>query len=356
MKTIELDYHLPPERIAQHSVHPRDASKLMVVNRANGATEHIIFKDIVKFLRRGDLLVFNNTKVFRARLRGRIDSRDAKVLDAEILLLRPRGTAWECLGKPGKRLHVGAVIAFSKTVRGEVIERLDNGQFTMQFFAGPKKMSHQKLMQFTAAHGEIPLPPYVAHGPTKLSDYQTIFAKHVGSVAAPTAGFHFTRPLRTRLKKIGVQFAQVTLHVGIGTFQPIKTERVEDHVMHAEMVSVCASDAKKIAAAKHDGRRVIAVGTTSTRALEGAADAMLSGKPFCGDVNIFITPRYQFRVIDALITNFHLPKSTLLLLVSAFLSDGRAGARGVKKLKSLYAHAIGRDYRFFSFGDAMFFL
>lgn len=344
MFTHELDYHLPSDRIAQRSVHPRDTSKLFVFDRASGAQSHVQFRDIVNFLRRGDLLVFNNTKVFRARLRAGA---------TEVLLLRPTRVsgAWQCLGKPGKKLQVGAAVQFTKIVRGTVTAREDSGQFVMQFFSGAKKMSHQQLIIFADAHGEIPLPPYVTRGTKKLSEYQTIFAKHVGSVAAPTAAFHFTRRLRSQLKKMGVQCAEVTLHVGIGTFQPIKTERVEDHTMHAEMVGVCVSDARKIAAAKRDGRRVIAVGTTTTRALEGAANAVLAGEQFYGDVNMFITPGYRFRVIDALVTNFHLPKSTLMLLVSAFLSSR---TDGIKKLQAIYVSAITRGYRFYSFGDAMF--
>ncbi|OGH61110.1 MAG: tRNA preQ1(34) S-adenosylmethionine ribosyltransferase-isomerase QueA [Candidatus Magasanikbacteria bacterium RIFCSPHIGHO2_01_FULL_50_8] len=345
MKTSELDYVLPPERIAQKSVQPRDTSKMMVFDRATGAVEHRQFCDIANFLRRGDLLVFNNTKVFRARLRGRVGEHAV-----EILLLRPHGDVWECLGKPGKRLRVGAKIIFSRTTAATVLERFENGSFIVQFFSGAKKMSHQQLMKFANAHGEIPLPPYVSSGPTKLSDYQTVYAKQVGSVAAPTAGFHFTRALRVRLKKMGVQFAEVTLHVGIGTFQPIKTEHVDDHQMHAEMVGVCASDAQKIAHAKKEGRRVIAVGTTTTRALEGAADAVLNGAAWYGDVDIFIHPGFQFRVVDALVTNFHLPKSTLMLLVSAMIGEPHGG---LKKLKELYAVAIQQKYRFYSFGDAL---
>ncbi len=346
MKTSELEYSLPPERIAQQSVRPRDASKLMVVDRGSDGVSHQTFRDIIGFLRRGDLLVFNNTKVFRARLRGRVDKHDV-----EVLLVRPHGSEWRCLGKPSKRLPVGAEIIFSRTTHARVIHRFENGQFSAQFYLCRKKISHAALIAFANTHGEIPLPPYVTGGPTKLHDYQTVYAKRIGSVAAPTAGFHFTRALRARLKKAGVSFAEVTLHVGIGTFQPIKTDRVSAHTMHAEMVSVCAADARKISAAKRAGRRVIAVGTTTTRALEGAADAMLAGQPWYGDVNIFIRPPFTFRVVDALVTNFHLPKSTLMLLVGAFLGT-RAG--GVKKLKNLYAMAIANNYRFYSFGDAMF--
>ncbi|MCX6781189.1 MAG: S-adenosylmethionine:tRNA ribosyltransferase-isomerase [Candidatus Magasanikbacteria bacterium] len=267
MKTAELDYFLPPEQIAQRSVEPRDHSKLLVADRVSGEMEHLQFYDIVKFLRPDDILVFNNTKVFRARLR---------VGAIEILLLRPANDAW-------------------------------------------------------------------------LAEYQTVYARHTGSVAAPTAGFHFTKELREKIQSLGVTFLEVTLHVGIGTFQPVKTELVEAHPMHSEWVNVDAETAGAIAAAKKAGRRVIAVGTTTTRALEGAAAEILAGKSFEGDVNIFINPGYKFKIIDGLVTNFHLPKSTLLLLVSAFLGDD-----GLDRLKKIYADAITRKYRFFSFGDGMF--
>lgn len=350
MKTSELDYHLPNERIAQRSVSPRDTSKLLVFDCAAQQAEHEIFKDIAQYLRRGDVLVFNNTKVFRARLRGMIGEHEA-----EVLLLRPHMGAWMCLGKPGKRLQVGVEVVFSKIVRGFVAERFDNGQFVMKFENAKKKMTDKQVIAFANKQGEIPLPPYVANGPTKISEYQTVYAKHVGSVAAPTAGFHFTRALRARLKKMGVQFVEVTLHVGIGTFQPIKTDDIESHVMHGEMVGIGVAESRKIARAKKEGRRVIAVGTTTTRALEGSADEVLAGKASCKDVNMFINPGYQFRVIDGLVTNFHLPKSTLMLLVGALLQQ-KTGNDGVQVLKRLYTDAIGRSYRFYSFGDAMFIL
>ena len=206
-----------------------------------------------------------------------------------------------------------------------------------------------EVIDFANEHGEIPLPPYVKNGPTTLGEYQTVYARHTGSVAAPTAGFHFTEDLRAKIQASGVTFLEVTLHVGIGTFQPVKTEEVEAHPMHSEWVSVDRETAGAIAEAKKVGRRVIAVGTTTTRALEGAAEKILAGESFEGDINIFINPGYTFKIIDGLVTNFHLPKSTLLLLVSAFLGEG-----GLEHLKKIYADAINREYRFFSFGDGMF--
>ncbi len=361
MKTSELEYFLPPEQIAQASVRPRDASKLLVVDAASKKTQHMVFRDIETLLRRGDVLVFNNTKVFRARLRGKTKNGG----DVEILLVRPVADGgFECLGKPAKRLRVGDEIIFSDVVHGSVRVRRENGEFVMDFFRAhrgvhgseqvknSKSMSQSAVIRFANVHGEIPLPPYVANGPEKLSQYQTVYARHVGSVAAPTAGFHFTRSLRARLLKKGVQFAEVTLHVGIGTFQTIKTDEIDEHKMHSELVDISLRDAKKIAAAHSARRRVIAVGTTTTRALEGASDAVLSGRAWTGDVHMFIRPGYKFQVISGLITNFHLPKSTLLLLVGALIQE-KTGADGIPHLKKLYSEAIARNYRFFSFGDAM---
>ena len=340
MKTSELDYFLPTERIAQKSVEPRDHSKLLVVDRTSGETRHEQFFDIVKYLRPDDVLVFNNTKVFRARLR---------VGTVEILLLRPSSEAWLCLGKPGKKLQPGMRVELPGTVIGEVTVRHEDGEFEMKFSRGGEKMSAAEVIDFANEHGEIPLPPYVKNGPTTLGEYQTVYARHTGSVAAPTAGFHFTEDLRAKIQASGVTFLEVTLHVGIGTFQPVKTEEVEAHPMHSEWVSVDRETAGAIAEAKKVGRRVIAVGTTTTRALEGAAEKILAGESFEGDINIFINPGYTFKIIDGLVTNFHLPKSTLLLLVSAFLGEG-----WLEHLKKIYADAINREYRFFSFGDGMF--
>lgn len=344
MKTSELDYRLPDRLIAQHSVSPRDASKLFVYDRAKGIVQHRVFSEISNFLQPGDLLVFNNSKVFRARL------FDVSGL-IEIFLLRPRGEeGWECLGKPGKKLQVGAEIILAPTVSGRVCERFDNGRFLLEFIRAGKKMSAEQVIVFANKVGEIPIPPYVAQKPIELSDYQTVYAKHTGSVAAPTAGFHFTKRLLAELKRKKINTAEVTLHVGIGTFQPIKTDTIEEHDMHFEWAEISEATAQAIAETKARGGRVIAVGTTTVRALEG-----LEGKVGQGDVNIFINPGYEFKIIDALVTNFHLPRSTLMLLVSAFLQF-RHGGDGLALLKSLYAEAVAEEYRFYSFGDGMLIL
>ncbi len=341
MKTNELDYFLPPERIAQHSVSPRDASKLLVYDRATGMTQHKTFRDVGEFLRPDDLLVFNNSKVFRARLFDRTGQ-------IEIFLLRPHGdVGWECLGKPGRRLRVDDEVVLSTRVRGRVVQRFENGRFVFSFVRDGKMMSVSEVIAFANKIGEIPIPPYVGEKPLSLSRYQTVYAKHAGSVAAPTAGFHFTRRLLGSLRGRGVRLAEVTLHVGIGTFQPIKTETIEAHTMHREWADISVETARLIAETKARGGRVIAVGTTTVRALEG-----LGGHAGSDDVNIFINPGYSFKVIDGLITNFHLPRSTLLLLVSAFLGE----ADGLDVLKNIYNDAIARDYRFYSFGDALLIL
>lgn len=339
MKTSELDYNLPDSNIAQYSVTPRDSSKLFVFNTKTNAREHNVFRNIGEFLNPGDLLVFNNSKVFRARL---FDITH----NIEIFLLRPREAGWECLGKPGKRLQVGAEIQLSKTVVGRVIERFENGRFLFTFLRGGKQMTFAQVIAFANKVGEIPIPPYVANKPLTLSKYQTVYAKHTGSVAAPTAGFHFTKALLTELAAQGVKTAEVTLHVGIGTFQPIKTDEIEAHEMHHEWAEISEETAKAIKEAKARGSRVVAVGTTTVRALEG-----LSGVAGSGDVNIFINPGYQFKVIDALVTNFHLPRSTLMLLVGAFIQH-KQGGDGLATLKSLYNEAVAHGYRFYSFGDA----
>lgn len=340
MKTDVLDYELPGSAIAQHSVSPRDASKLMVFNRASGSLEHTNFSQIGQFLRPGDLLVFNNSKVFRARLH---DLGGA----IEIFLLRPQGAFWDCLGKPGRKLQVGARVEFEGGVVGIVTERFENGRFLFAFERAGEAMEPGEVIAFANEVGEIPIPPYVAHKPIELSDYQTVYAKHTGSVAAPTAGFHFTQRLLDELRAHGIQTAEVTLHVGIGTFQPIKTETVEEHEMHFEWAEISEETAQAIADARARGARVVAVGTTTVRALEG-----LGGAAGSRDVNIFINPGYQFKMIDALVTNFHLPRSTLMLLVGAFL-EYTQGGDGIETLKKLYAEAILRDYRFYSFGDGM---
>lgn len=329
MKTSEFDYHLPPERIAQHSVEPRDSSKLLVLDRSTGDIQHRIFREIGEWLLPGDVLVMNDTKVFKARLR---------VGKLEVFLVRPVSGGWICLAKPGKKLKAGSVIELPEGVTLTVLEKREDGTVLVK-----PSLSNEELIAFADRVGEIPIPPYVKEVPNDISKYQTVVARETGSVAAPTAAFHFTPRLIEELRAKGVEFAFVTLHVGLGTFLPVKTETLEEHPMHSEFVHIPASTADVIAKAKAEGRRVIAVGTTTTRALEGA-----EGRACTGDINIFIMPGYRFKVIDGLITNFHLPKSTLLALVSAFA--------GRERILHAYEEAIKREYRFFSFGDAMLIL
>jgi len=334
----QFDYNLPPERIAQTPVEPRDHSRLMVMDRKTGAREHRKFFEISEYLKPGDVLVMNDTKVFKARLRGKRFQKEI-----EVFLLRPLpgalegSSVWHALVRPGKLIHEGNFIELEGGVSPTVAHKRDDGSVELAF-----AMTAEEVVAFANAHGEIPVPPYVEKAPEKLEGYQTVYARDTGSVAAPTAGFHFTKRLISELEAKGIQFEFVTLHVGLGTFRPVKSATLEEHEMHAEFVQIDAETAKRIRAAKAEARRVIAVGTTTVRALEG------SGVPetgFSGDVNIFITPGYEFKIIDALITNFHLPKSTLLVLVSAFA--------GREHVLAAYQEAIQQGYRFYSFGDAM---
>jgi len=334
--TSLFDYHLPPERIAQHSIEPRDHSRLMVLDRKTGEIQHKQFLNIVDELRAGDVLVMNDTKVFRARLE--------TIEGIEVFLLRAKTeTLWETLVRPGKKVkvHDELVIGTGEdSLRGIVSEKRDDGVVFVAF-----DRSSEEVVAFANAHGDIPIPPYVNEQIDDLQRYQTVYARQTGSVAAPTAGFHFTPELIETLKQKGVEFVFVTLHVGIGTFRPMKSETIEQHQMHSEYVSLPEETAQVINQAKQEGRRVIAVGTTTVRTLEGVA-ASGGMRSFSGDVNLFITPGFSFQVIDGLITNFHLPKSTLLVLVSAFA--------GREFILRAYQEAIEHQYRFFSFGDAMF--
>jgi S-adenosylmethionine:tRNA ribosyltransferase-isomerase len=335
----QFDYVLPSERIAQEPVEPRDASRLLVLDRKSCAIEHKTFRNIVDELNAGDVLVMNDTKVFKARLRGHRFKKEF-----EVFLLRPLPDAmpgssiWHAMIRPGKLAHEGNFIELSPDVSATVSAKREDGTVELAF-----PMSVEEVLGFADKRGEIPVPPYVQKAPEKFETYQTVYARETGSVAAPTAGFHFTKRLIEELRGKGVQIEFVTLHVGIGTFRPVKTTTLEEHEMHGEFVTIAPDTARRINEAKREGRRIIAVGTTTVRALEG------SGVPeggFSGDVNLFITPGFNFKIIDALITNFHLPKSTLLVLVSAF-----AGREHVLKA---YQEAIRLGYRFYSFGDAMF--
>jgi len=351
MKTTDFDYNLPKELIAQTSVEPRDSSRLMVVDREKKKYEHKIFTDIVGYLKKGDVLVWNNSKVFKARLLGKMHSTTGRdllnhVRDVEIFLVRPMENVgvWKVLAKPGKHVLPGMTISFADDFYCEVILKEKNGTVLVQFpynAATVRKKANQ--------HGHIPIPPYVKDEPEQFEFYQTVYAKTEGSVAAPTAGFHFTPRIIDALKEKGVEFAEVTLHVGLGTFLPVKSDDVEEHEMHSEWVEITEANAEKINMAKKEGRRVVAVGTTSVRTLEGVAKFGGGGRvdAYEGDINLFILPGFKFQIVDALVTNFHLPKSTLLMLVSAFANDRTF-------MLSCYEEAVKEEYRFFSFGDAMF--
>ena len=340
MKASEFDYQLPEELIAQQSAEPRESANLLVLDRTTGKTVHQHVLDLPDHLRHGDVLVVNVSKVFNARLKGRVGAAKG-----ELFLVKPIGTNWECLGKPGKKLTVGAVFETTgpsdQGLAGTVIEKHEDGSLLVDF-----ELSKEEVMHRANIVGEIPVPPYVKRLPKDRAEYQTVYAKHEGSVAAPTAGFHLTKPLLEQIKKRGIEILEVTLHVGLGTFLPIRVDDLSEHQMHSEWVEIPEATATAIMKAKRERRRVIAVGTTATRALEGAAQAQ-GGKlaPWRGEVNIFISPGFEFQVIDGLLTNFHLPKSTLLVLVSAFA--------GREKILAAYREAVERKYRFYSFGDAM---
>jgi len=366
MLVSKFDYFLPKELIAQKPARPRDTSRLLILDRHAGATQDKYFFDLPKFLKKGDLLVFNNTKVFKARLFGKLSSRcpgfgecatTQKSHSIEIFLLRPlEDFKWQVLAKPGRKLKIGGKIFFNKNFFCRVENKNEEGIFTVAF---NKKFF--EVMKLSNRFGHIPVPPYILTEPEKLSDYQTIYAKYTGSVAAPTAGLHFTKRLLNQLKKQGVKFTFVTLHVGLGTFRPVKTKMVEEHIMHPEWVEIKKSAAATINKAKKEKRRVIAVGTTTVRTLEGVARQNKNSVaespliPFAGGINLFILPGFDFKVVDAVITNFHLPKSTLLMLVSAFANEpsDKSSFVGLKRILSAYQEAVRKKYRFFSFGDAM---
>lgn len=335
MKLSLFDYNLPPGFIAQKPARPRDSSRLFILERKTGKTEHRHFYDLPGFLRPGDVLVMNETKVFKARLRGTVLGKRV-----QIFLVRPEGGAWVALGKPGKRLVPGSEVAFGK-VKARVLRKCADGTIRIKF-----QISHDKVMVLANKIGEIPIPPYIKTVPKKLEDYQTVYARLAGSVAAPTSGLHFTPALIKKIKKMGVKIVPIVLHVGLGTFAPVRVVDLEKHKMHAEWVSVGEEAAKSINKAKKEGRRVVVLGTTSVRALEGVAAKFKRLKQYKGDINLFIKPGFKFKVADAIVTNFHLPASTLLVLVSAFA--------GRKKILAAYKEAVRRRYRFFSFGDAMF--
>ena len=339
MDVKDFYYDLPQELIAQDPLEDRSSSRLMVLDKITGEVEHRHFKDITEYLRPGDCLVINNTKVIPARLYGVKEGTEAKI---EILLLkRKENDIWETLVKPGKKCKIGTKIVFGEVIlTGEVVDIVEEGNRLIQFhYEGIFEEILDRL-------GQMPLPPYITHQLQDKNRYQTVYAKYDGSAAAPTAGLHFTPELLQQVRDMGVEIAEVTLHVGLGTFRPVKETDVLKHHMHSEFYKIEQSEADKINKAKKEGHRVIAVGTTSTRTLESAADenGFLTEKS--GWTEIFIYPGYQFKVIDALITNFHLPESTLVMLVSALA--------GREHVLAAYETAVEEKYRFFSFGDGMF--
>ena len=339
MKVSDFNYNLPKELIAQVPIKNRDQSRLMVLDRKNKTIENKIFKDIIDYLEPGDCLVRNNTKVIPARLYGVKEETGANV---EFLLLkRIEGDIWEVMVKPGKKLMPGAKVSFGNgLLKAEILEKFNDGNRRVKFeYDG---IFNEILNEI----GLMPLPPYIHEKLKEKDRYQTVYAKYEGSAAAPTAGLHFTDELFEKLKEKGVEIANVTLHVGIGTFRPVKVENIEEHDMHSEHFYIKAEDAEKINKAKREGHRVIAVGTTSCRVLESIADENGYVKEVEGDTSIFIYPGYKFKCLDALITNFHLPESTLIMLVSALA--------GKDFIMQAYEEAVKEKYKFFSFGDAMF--
>ena len=332
-------FDLPEELIAQDPLEDRSSSRLLVLDKGTGDVEHHTFCDILDYLEEGDCLVINNTKVIPARLLGEREGTGASI---EVLLLkRHENDVWETLVKPGKKARPGTKISFGNGLLiGEVIDIVEEGNRLIKFHY--EGIFEEILDQL----GQMPLPPYITHQLQDRNRYQTVYAKHDGSAAAPTAGLHFTPELLEKVKEKGVEIAEVTLHVGLGTFRPVKEDNLLNHHMHSEFYNIEESEANKINKAKQSGKRVISVGTTSTRTLESAADENGLLKACSGWTEIFIYPGYQFKVIDALITNFHLPESTLVMLVSALA--------GREPVLSAYKQAVEEKYRFFSFGDAMF--
>ena len=334
-----FDYYLPQELIAQTPAEPRDHSRLLVYNRADKSTEHRHFFDITEYLHSGDALVINDTRVLPARLFGTTENGGAM----QVLLLNRRDRdTWEVLVKPGKKARIGAKITFSQELACTVTDILDDGQRLVRFeYKGVFEEILDRL-------GQMPLPPYITERLEDKERYQTVYSRQVGSAAAPTAGLHFTKELLEKIEAMGVEIIPVLLHVGLGTFRPVKVEDVSEHKMHSEFYCITEQSAQKINAVKERGGRIFAVGTTSTRVLETAADDGGRVKPCSGWTDIFIYPGYRFKCVDCLITNFHLPQSTLIMLVSALCSR--------EEILKVYQTAVEEKYRFFSFGDAMLIL
>lgn len=337
MKVDLFDFSLPPELIAQHAIEPRDAARLLHVS---DRLADAIVQDLPAYLNSGDVLVFNNSKVIPARLFANVHDKTVECL-LHKRVKRYEGEVWQCFARPARKLTIGMQIPFAPDLSAEMIERLDDGQVLLRF-----NCSGAHFIDSLHRHGHMPLPPYISRVDMEADKarYQTIYAKHDGSVAAPTAGLHFTDALLEALKARGVKFAYVTLHVGAGTFQPVKVEDTDQHQMHSEWGEITQFNAELINEARATGGKVIAVGTTSLRVLESVADDEGRLEAFSGETDIFITPGYRFKLVDRLLTNFHLPRSTLFMLVSAFA--------GVTRMQAAYQYAINNGYRFYSYGDA----
>ncbi len=339
MNIEEYNYDLPEKFIAQTPLSNRSDSKLLLLDKDNGNIKEEVFKNIINYLNKGDVLVLNDTKVIPARLIG--EKEDTKAIIELLLLKDIEGDIWECLARPGKRLHVGTVIVFGNgSLKAEVIEKLDEG------IVHVKLIYEGILMEILEKLGTMPLPPYIHEKLSDQSRYQTVYAKNLGSAAAPTAGLHFTKELLDEIKNKGIEVLYVTLHVGLGTFRPVEVTDITKHNMHSEYYIMTKDVADALNKAKSEGRNIYAVGTTSTRVLETVASKYNEFKECSGDTNIFIYPGYTFKAIDGLITNFHLPKSTLLMLVSALSKK--------EYILNAYEYAKKNNFRFFSFGDAMF--
>ncbi len=344
LKRSDFYYDLPEEQIAQHPVAERDTSRLMVLDRASGTVGHRVFRDITEYLRPDDVLVINDSKVIPARLFGHAEGREEATL--ELLLLRQRELdTWETLVKPGKRARIGSRAVFGGGIlTGEVVDIVEEGNRVIRFDYDREK--YASIYEILHVIGLMPLPPYITEQLKENDRYQTVYAREEGSAAAPTAGLHFTPELLQRIRDMGVAIAPVMLHVGLGTFRPVKADRIEEHVMHTEFFSVSEESAKIINERKARGGRLICVGTTSCRTIESVAREDGTIPAMSGDTGIFIYPGYRFKAVDALITNFHLPESTLLMLVSALYDK--------ESIMKAYEVAVREKYRFFSFGDAMF--
>lgn len=342
LKKSDFYFDLPKELIAQHHAHPRDHSRMLCLDRANGRVEHRHFYDIADILKPSDLLVVNNSKVIPARLIGEKEKTGAV---CEILMLKEKETnVWECLARPGKRLKNGARVVFADGMLvAEILDTMPDGNKLVRFIH-----NRSNIFEILDEIGKMPLPPYITAQLTDNNEYQTVYAKTPGSAAAPTAGLHFTEELIAKLKEKGVKFAEVTLHVGLGTFRPVKEDNVLNHKMHSEWYSVSEETAALINETQKNGGRIICVGTTSCRTLESVYQKYKKIVPCSGNTDIFIYPGYEFGVMNGLITNFHLPESTLIMLVSAFA--------GYENVMNAYKTAVAEKYRFFSFGDAMLIL